>query len=97
MTEHLIVPEIFVFSKKVWDTLSEEHQNLIREASVLATEKERELWAAREQAAMDELEGLGVKINSDVDKDAFFAATAGVREQFGAKYSELLARIEAVQ
>jgi tripartite ATP-independent transporter DctP family solute receptor len=97
LTEHLIVPEIFVFSKKVWDTLSEEHQNLIREASVLATQKERELWEAMEQKAMGELEGLGVKINADVDKDAFIEATAPVREQFGAKYAELLARIEAVQ
>ena len=43
---------------------------------------------------MSELEGLGVKINSDVDKDAFIEATALVRERFGAKYSELLARIE---
>ena len=97
LTEHLVVPETFVFSNRLWDTLSEEHQNLIRETSVLATQKERELWVAMEQKAMGELEGLGVKINSDVDKDAFIEATAGVREQFGAKYSELLARIEAVQ
>ncbi|NJO37168.1 MAG: TRAP transporter substrate-binding protein [Rhizobiales bacterium] len=97
LTEHLIVPEIFVFSKKVWDTLSAEHQNLIREASVLATQKERELWQAMEQKAMGELEGLGVKINADVDKAAFVEATAGVREQFGANYADLLARIDAVQ
>lgn len=97
LTEHLIVPEIFVFSKKVWDTLSEEHQTLIREASVLATQKERELWEAMEQKAMGELEGLGVKINTDVDKDAFVEATAPVREQFGAKYADLLARVDAVQ
>lgn len=97
LTEHLIVPEIFVFSKKVWDTLSEEHQNLIREASVLATQKERELWEAMEQKAMTELEGLGVTINTDVDKEAFIEATAGVREQFGAKYADLLARIDAVE
>jgi tripartite ATP-independent transporter DctP family solute receptor len=97
LTEHLIVPEIFVFSKKVWDTLSAEHQSLIRDASLLATQKERELWQAMEQKAMGELEGLGVKINADVDKAAFVAATAGVREQFGAKYAELLGRIDAVQ
>jgi tripartite ATP-independent transporter DctP family solute receptor len=97
LTEHLMVPEIFVFSKKVWDTLSEEQQSLIREASVIATQKERELWQAMEQKAMGELEGLGVKINTDVDKAAFIDATAGVREQFGAKYAELLARIDAVQ
>jgi tripartite ATP-independent transporter DctP family solute receptor len=97
LTEHLIVPEIFVFSKRIWDTLSEEHQNLIREASVLATQKERELWEAMEAKAMEELEALGVQINEDVDKAAFIEATAPVREKFGAQYAELLERIEAVE
>lgn len=97
LTEHLIVPEIFVFSKRVWDTLSEEHQNLIREAAVLATQKERELWEAMEAKAMEELAGLGVQINDDVDKAAFIEATAPVREKFGAQYAELLARIDAVE
>ncbi len=97
LTEHLVVPEIFVFSKRVWDTLSEEDQNLIREAAVLATQKERELWQAMEAKAMAELETLGIQINDDVDKAAFIEATAPVREKFGAQYAELLARIEAVE
>ena len=97
LTEHLVVPEIFVFSKRVWDTLSEEHQNLIREASVLATQKERELWQAMEAKAMAELEALGIQINDDVDKAAFIEATAPVREKFGGQYAELLERIEAVE
>jgi tripartite ATP-independent transporter DctP family solute receptor len=97
LTEHLIVPEIFVFSKRVWDTLSEEHQNLIREASVLATQKERELWEAMEAKAMDELAALGIQINDDVDKEAFIEATAPVREKFGGQYAELLERIDAVE
>ena len=46
---------------------------------------------------MDELIELGVQINDDVDKTAFIEATAPVREQFGAQYSELLGRIEAVE
>ncbi len=97
LTEHLIVPEIFVFSKKVWETLTPEQQELIREAAVLTTEKERELWEAMEQKAMEELVGLGVQVNDDVDKAAFIEATAPVREQFGAQYADLLGRIEAVE
>ncbi len=97
LTEHLIVPEIFVFSKKVWDTLTPEQQALIREGADLAMQKERELWVAMEAKSMEELLALGVKINDDVDKPAFIEATAPVREKFGAKYADLLARIEAVQ
>lgn len=97
LTEHLIVPEIFVFSKIVWDTLTDERKALIREAAVIATQKERELWEAMEAEAMAELVELGVQINDDVDKEAFIEVTAPVREEFGAKYADLLARIEAVE
>jgi tripartite ATP-independent transporter DctP family solute receptor len=97
LTEHLIVPEIFVFSKRVWDTLPGVDQQLIRKASALAVVKERELWQEMEQKAMTELEGMGVKINRDVDKAAFIEATAPVREKFGEKYKELIARIDEVE
>ena len=55
LTEHLMVPEIFVLSKKVWDTLSPLDQQLIRKASALTVERERALWAAREQVSLDKL------------------------------------------
>jgi tripartite ATP-independent transporter DctP family solute receptor len=96
LTEHLIVPEIFVFSKRVWDGLDPLDQQLIRKAATLAVVKERELWAEMEQKAMTELEGLGVKINADVDKAAFIEATADVRQKYGEKYKELIAKVEAV-
>lgn len=96
LTEHLIVPEIFVFSKKVWDTLPAEDQQMIREASRAATLKQRELWTAMEEKAMVGLVETGVKINDDVDKAAFIEATAPVREKFGEKYATILAAIEAV-
>lgn len=97
LTEHLIVPEIFVFSKRVWDTLEPLDQQLIRKAAALAVIKERELWAAMEQKSMEELAGMGIKINEDVDKEAFIEATAPVREKFGEKYKDLLARIGKVE
>jgi len=97
LTEHLMVPEIFVFSKQVWDTLDPIDQQLIRKAANLAVERERELWQEMEQEAMAELEAQGIEIVEDVDKEAFIEATAPVREEFGAEYSELLERIEAVE
>lgn len=97
LTEHLIVPEIFVFSKKVWDTLPPEDQQMIRDAAAKATIKERELWTAMEAQAMEQLVAAGVKINNDVDKPAFIAATAPIREKFGEKYKVILEQIAAVQ
>ena len=96
LTEHLIVPEIFVFSKNVWETLDEAQQQAIRECSKVATEKERELWKAMEDQAMAKLQEMGVQIN-EVDKQPFIEATAPVREKFGEQYAEILGKIEAVQ
>ena len=97
LTEHLMVPEIFVFSKKVWDELSPLDQQLIRKAAALAVEKERELWAAREQKALKALEASGINVIRDVDKGPFIQATAPVRNKFGAKYADLIKRAQAVE
>ncbi len=97
LTEHLMVPEIFVFSKKVWDELSPLDQQLIRKAAALAVEKERELWAAREEKALNALEAAGINVIRDVDKGPFIQATAPVRNKFGAKYAELIKRAQAVE
>ena len=97
LTEHLMVPEIFVFSKKVWDTLSPLDQQLIRKASALAVEKERELWAAREQSALADLKAAGIEVITDIDKGPFIEATKPVRDKFGSKFAELIKRAEAVK
>ena len=97
LTQHLMVPEIFVFSKKVWDKMSPLDQQLIRKASALCVEKERELWAAKEEKAFAELAKVGMKVNKGFDKEPFIKATEPVREKFGGKYSDLIKRIQAVK
>ncbi len=97
LDEHLMVPEIFVFSKKVWDTLSPVDQQLIRKASALAVVRERELWAAKEKQALDDLRAAGVTIIDNVDKTPFIEATQGVRDKYGAQYADLLKQINAVK
>jgi tripartite ATP-independent transporter DctP family solute receptor len=97
LTEHLMVPEIFVFSKKVWDTLSPLDQQLIRKASAMCVEKERELWAAREQKALDALRKSGINVITDVDKGPFIKATEPVRAKFGSEFSDLIKKASAVQ
>jgi tripartite ATP-independent transporter DctP family solute receptor len=97
LTEHLMVPEIFVFSKKVWDTLPALDQQLIRKASALAVGRERELWAAREQKSLDLLKSKGIQIVTDVDKTPFIEATKGVREKFGGKFADLIKKASLVK
>jgi tripartite ATP-independent transporter DctP family solute receptor len=94
LTEHLIVPEIFVFSKQVWDTLDPLDQQLIRKASALTVVKERELWAKMEQEAIDKLVADGYEVITEIDKGPFIAATEPVRVKFGEQYAEIMGRIK---
>ncbi|MFC1621337.1 TRAP transporter substrate-binding protein [Candidatus Omnitrophota bacterium] len=97
ITEHLIVPEILVFSKKIWDVLTEADKILIRKASVLCVEKERELWQKKEEADLQQLVDEDFTIIRDIDKGPFIKATQSVREKFGGKYKDLLSRISAIR
>src|SRR5713226_1341633 len=44
MTEHLIVPEILIFSRPTWDSLSKDDQALVAKLSREAQLEERTLW-----------------------------------------------------
>jgi len=96
-TEHLIVPEILVFSKKIWETLPASDQALIRKFAREAQFDERKLWDAKVQASIDQMKAHGVKVNQVKDKAAFQAAVKPVWDKYGAKYAKLIQRIDDVK
>ncbi len=97
LTEHLMVPEIFVFSKKIWDTLPALDRQLIRKASAMTVVRERELWAARETKALDALRASRINVITEIDKGPFIKATEPVRTKFGGKFIDLIKRAQAVK
>jgi len=96
LTGHLIIPEIFVFSKVSWDKLSKDDQALIRKLSKEASQEQRKLWDERVADNVAKLKAAGVKF-VEVDKKVFYDATAPVRAKYGAQYADLIKRIEAVK
>jgi len=94
LTGHLIIPEIFVFSRVSWDKLSKADQDLIRRFSREAQFEQRELWD--KMVAEATVKAAGVQF-VPADKDAFFKATQPVRDKYGAKYAALLQRIRDVK
>ena len=98
LTEHLIIPEIIVFSKKVWETLSPDDQALIRKFSREAQLEERDLWAAAEQTAIEDMKAHNVTITeiSPAEKKRFQDAMKPVWDKYGAQYADLIAQIQAV-
>ena len=91
LTGHLIILEIFVYSKASWDKLPKGDQDLIRKLA---------RGAARAAQALDayvaEATGKLKAVRHPVRegrRDAFYKATKPVRDKYGAKYSSLIQKI----
>ncbi len=93
LTGHLIIPEIFIFSRRTWDTMSKEDQALIKKLSREAQLEQRELWDKMVADSIQKLKAGGVEF-IEVDKKPFYEATKPVREKYGAKYAALIKRME---
>jgi tripartite ATP-independent transporter DctP family solute receptor len=93
LTGHLIIPEIFVFSRRTWDAMSKEDQDLLRKVSREAQLEQRALWDAYVADATGKLKAAGVQF-VDADKAAFYTATQPIRDKYGSKYAALLKRIQ---
>jgi tripartite ATP-independent transporter DctP family solute receptor len=96
-TEHLMIPEILVFSKKVWETLSPEDQALIKDLAKQAQLKQRDLWYAMEEKALEEMKANGVEVVQIADKAPFQEAMKPVWEKHGAQFGDLIKRIQDTQ
>ena len=81
MTEHSMAPEMLLFSKKVWDTLTPEDQKAIRQAAKESVPYMRKLWDERETKSRKIVEASGVQI-IQVDKSSFQAAMKPVYDRF---------------
>ena len=97
LTEHLIVPEVLVFSKKTWTALSTDDQALIKKFAREAQLEERELWNKYEQQAMDKARAAGCQIVEIADKKPFQNAVKPVWDKYGPKYQDMINRIQAVE
>jgi tripartite ATP-independent transporter DctP family solute receptor len=97
--EHLIVPEMLVMSKKIWDSLSKDDQALLTKFSKEAQQEERKLWDIYEKQAMEKAKAAGIQIIavSDADKKAFQAAVKPVWDKYGPKYAAMVRRIQDVK
>ena len=96
MTEHLIIPELLVFSRISWQKLSPDDQALIKKLAKEAQQEQRVLWYEAENAAIEKMKASGTEIITDIDKKPFREAVKPVWDKYGAKYAAMVKRIEAV-
>ena len=97
--EHLIVPEMLVMSKKIFDSLSKDDQAQVKKFAREAQLEERKLWDVYQQKAMDKAKAAGIQIIqvSDAEKKKFQEAVKPVWDKYGPKYADMIKRIEATK
>src|SRR6188508_1812506 len=96
-TGHLMIPEILVFSKRIWATLSKEDQALILKVAKEAQQEERKLWYDREKESIKKMAEAGAVMNEVADKKPFQAAVKPVWDKYGAQHTALIQRIQDVK
>ena len=95
-TNHLIIPELLVISKVTWDKLSAEDRALMKKVAREAQMEQRVLWDKSVADYTAKLKAAGVEF-VPVDQKLFFDATAPVRAKYGAKFADLMTRIDATK
>ena len=96
MTEHLIIPELLVFSKASWAKLTPDDQALVKKFGREAQLEQRTLWYEAEAKALEKMKEVGTEIVTTIDKAPFREAVKPVWDKYGAKYAEMTKRIAAV-
>ena len=97
LDEHSRIPDIVLFSQRIWDSLTPEQQAWMQEAADRSVVFQRELWNDKTQESLDLLESAGVTI--------YYPEKGPFREQVKPMYDALegtlihdyVRRVEAVQ
>jgi len=97
MTGHLMIPEILVFSKRSWDTLSKDDQALILKLAREAQQEQRGLWYEMEKKSMAQMKEAGAQVNEVADRKPFQAAVKPVWDKYGGQHAALIQRIQDVK
>ncbi len=98
LDQHTRVPEILLMSKAVYDKLSPEDQQIIRECAKATQEYEIEQWALKEKSSEEIVREAGTQV-VELTPEAFAefqAAMAPLYDEFGADYKDIIAQIQAI-
>ncbi len=95
VTEHSMAPEMLLFSKRVWDTLSPDDQRAIRQAARESVPYMRKLWDEREEKSLAAVKAAGAEI-IQVDKASFQNAMKPVYDKF-IKDDKLKSMVKRIQ
>ncbi|RNL85754.1 TRAP transporter substrate-binding protein [Halostreptopolyspora alba] len=90
---HQRIPEILMVNADLFDSLSEEDQELMREVAQESIAEQRELWEAEVESSIAEMEDAGIEV-IDVDTSEFQEATADMVDEHRDEYADVLDAVD---
>jgi tripartite ATP-independent transporter DctP family solute receptor len=94
LSEHARIPDIILFSQKIWDTLSPEVRRWIQEAADESVSVQRKIWKQKTAEAVTLLQRAGVTIH-EPDTKPFIAVVQPMYERLrGERLGKLVQRIK---
>ena len=96
-TEHQYSPDIYIISTKVWDSLSKEQQEYLKECLVKLNENFVSKYQQMMDDAIEEAQENGVTVYRDIDKSKFIEAVQPMHEAFESKGDAYKSLYEDIQ
>lgn len=97
VTNHQYNPQSFIFSKKVWDTLSADEKKIIGDAAVEAGKYQRQVNREAAAGQLDQLKKAGMQVTelSPAEQAKLRAKLAPVIDKHGAAIAATVAELQA--
>jgi tripartite ATP-independent transporter DctP family solute receptor len=95
--EHTRIPDIVVISSKVWNSMSENQQNILKTTAAEMTENYKTAWAEFEDEVLEAAVANGVELIYDVDTAAFQEACQSIYDNLQSSNPSVYAIVEKIQ
>lgn len=95
--EHTRIPDIIVLSKTVWDQMSENQRQVLRETAADMTDQYKQAWADFEDEVLEAAVNNGVELIRDVDMAAFQSACQPIYEKLKTSDPAVYSFVERIQ
>jgi len=97
LDEHTSIPDMVLFSKDIWESLSLQVRNWIQEAADESVTFQREEWKRMTRESLEKLKEAGVEIYHP-DKQPFFEKVQPMYEKYeGTEIGEYIERIQKLR
>lgn len=93
--EHTRVPEMQICSKYIWEQLSEEDRQIIRQCAAQSAAYERKLWKEKEEESRQAAIEYGIQVYEmpQEEKERLRQAMEGVYQKYCSEYTDIIDEI----